>query len=99
MKKRAVSWLVGILTAVIIAFDVYLAMDGTPNNTYSARITTWSKNHFWVAHLITAGMGLLAWHWFRDTAAGSNKKLFITALALIGSAILGGVLAEVIGFY
>lgn len=98
MRKRAVSYLIGILTAAIIAFDVYLFNDGTPGNTYSERLTAWSANHFWVAHAIVAGLGLLAWHWFRDTSVGSHGPGW-SALALLCSFAVGGLVAELIGFY
>lgn len=48
----------------LVGLDVYLALDGRTENTYSERLRAMGK--VWPATrlLITFGMGLLAGHWY-----------------------------------
>lgn len=107
MSKKAVGWFVAILTIAIILFDVYLWLDPVADNTYSARITALSDDWFWTGHLIAGAMGLLAWHWFRNTATPGydelneppKKMVWSHALLLLASSAFGMAIAELIGFH
>lgn len=61
MTRKATTITMAVLFLAIIAWDVYLAVDGTRYNTISSVLASAPK---WLEHLIVFSMGLLCGHWF-----------------------------------
>lgn len=105
ISKENARWMVIALFVVIIGFDIFLAVDSEVGNTYSEVLRDKTNSWWWMAHLVTAGCGLLAWHWFRNNAApgdqvkGRKSKHLLNLLLLILSFIVGIAFCELIGFY
>lgn len=64
MSNLVVSIIMAIVFVAIVAWDVYLALDGRRANTISARIRDWDRKLGGVKIIISFGMGLLAGHWW-----------------------------------
>lgn len=87
-----------LLIAVVLAFigfDVYLALDGIPKNTWSARIRSWAVSNPWLPFFLAAGFGALSGHWFlmRNGAQYGTwfKKHYLKILALIITFLLASI--------
>lgn len=64
MSPIATSAFVAIAFALLVGFDIYLAVDGVDGNTYSERIRRWNEKWVITAYLMALGLGLLLGHWF-----------------------------------
>lgn len=105
ISVKAMGYVVIALFVAVIGFDIYLAMDGLTGNTYSEIIRTRTNSWWWLGHLITAGMGLLAWHFFRNNilpgeeVRGRKSRHLLNLLFLVLAFIIGIAFCELIGFY
>lgn len=105
ISVKTMSYVVIALFVAVIGFDIYLAMDGLTGNTYSEIIRTKTNSWWWLGHLITAGMGLLAWHFFRNNilpgeeVKGRKTRHLLNLLFLVLAFIIGIAFCELIGFY
>ena len=66
-NRRFVGVFVIVVTAILIAFDIYLAVDVIDGNTYSERLSEWAGEYFWIGWILAVALGGLVWHWFRNT--------------------------------
>jgi hypothetical protein len=64
MSKRATAVFVIVMFLSLCGFDLYLAIDDIPGNTYSERIRTWASRWEWLPYAVAAGFGALLTHWF-----------------------------------
>jgi hypothetical protein len=64
MTNLAVSITMAVITLAIIAWDVYLALDGRRGNTISARVRDLDRRFGGVKILVSFAMGLLAGHFW-----------------------------------
>lgn len=64
MSNLAVSVLMAAAFLVLVGVDIYLALDGRDDNTYSERIRAWGKVWPPFRLLLAASMGGLLVHWF-----------------------------------
>lgn len=61
MSRNLVRITTLVLLLLIIAWDIYLAIDGTRYNTISSVLASAPQ---WLEHLVVFGMGLLVGHWW-----------------------------------
>lgn len=64
MSNTAVAILMASIFLIVIAVDIWLALDDRKGNTYSERLRSWGKAWPPLRLLIAFGMGLLAGHWW-----------------------------------
>lgn len=64
MSPLTASVIMIVLATVIIAWDIWLAIDRRDENTISERVRAADRRFVPFKHLLTFGFGLLTGHWF-----------------------------------
>jgi hypothetical protein len=96
MSKRSVKYFIFIATAFLVVFDMYLALDNVPGNTYSSRIRQWGIQLQWLPYVIAGFFGLLITHWFGkrdeegDYSTREKTLLILTMLGVVGAGMIVG---------
>ena len=91
MSKKATAFFIVAVTAFLVTFDVWLAWDDIPGNTFSSRIRAWGVELQWLPYTIACSFGILLTHWFtkrdKDGPMSTEDKFIMMAIML---GIVGG---------
>lgn len=64
MTPTHTSIFLAVMFVLIVAFDIWLDVDGIKGNTYSERMRAWGKVWPPFRMLIAFGFGLVCGHWY-----------------------------------
>ena len=63
MSPTATKIFVLCVIFILIAIDIYLAVDRVANNTYSSVLRSWFTQRRWVYFITAFALGVLMGHW------------------------------------
>jgi hypothetical protein len=84
VPRKIIARAIPLVVAVVIAVDVWLAVDGRPGNTYSEILRRWGDRWPVLVGALAFGMGLLLGHWFGEQGPATLGVVAVLMLFGLG---------------